>query len=76
MSWRNYQHKLNEYDALDFDDLLVKTVELLGVEEVQASYYKEISYILVDEFHDVNSVQYQSAPAALRATETEFDGCR
>ena len=53
-----YQHKLNEYDALDFDDLLVKTVELLGVEEVQASYYKEISYILVDEFHDVNSVQY------------------
>ena len=54
----HYQHKLNEYDALDFDDLLLKTVELLGVEEVQEAYHKEISYILVDEFHDVNRVQY------------------
>ena len=54
----NYQHKLNEYDALDFDDLLLKTVELLGVEEVKEAYHKEISYILVDEFHDVNRVQY------------------
>ncbi len=54
----NYQHKLNEYDALDFDDLLLKTVELLGVEEVKEAYHQEISYILVDEFHDVNRVQY------------------
>ena len=54
----SYQHKLNEYDALDFDDLLLKTVELLGVEEVKEAYHQEISYILVDEFHDVNRVQY------------------
>ena len=54
----HYQHKLNEYDALDFDDLLLKTVELLGVEEVKKAYHTEISYILVDEFHDVNRVQY------------------
>ena len=54
-----YQRKLEEYDALDFDDLLLKTVELLGVEEVQEAYHQEISYILVDEFHDVNRVQYQ-----------------
>ena len=54
----NYQHKLDEYDALDFDDLLLKTVELLGVEEVKEAYHKDISYILVDEFHDVNRVQY------------------
>ena len=53
-----YQHKLDEYDALDFDDLLLKTVELLGVEEVKEAYHQEISYILVDEFHDVNRVQY------------------
>ena len=56
---QTYQHKLDRYDALDFDDLLLKTVELLGVEEVQKAYHKEISYILVDEFHDVNRVQYQ-----------------
>ena len=54
----NYQHKLNEYDALDFDDLLLRTVELLGVAEVKEAYHQEISYILVDEFHDVNRVQY------------------
>lgn len=54
----NYQHKLDEYDALDFDDLLLRTVELLGVEEVKDAYHQEISYILVDEFHDVNRVQY------------------
>ena len=53
-----YQHKLDAYDALDFDDLQLKTVELLDVEEVQEAYHQEISYILVDEFHDVNRVQY------------------
>ena len=56
---RTYENKLAEYDALDFDDLLVKTVELLRIEEVKEAYHQEISYILVDEFHDVNSVQYQ-----------------
>ncbi len=55
---QTYQHKLDKYDALDFDDLLLKTVELLGVEEVKEAYHQEISYILVDEFHDVNRVQY------------------
>ena len=54
-----YQHKLTEYNALDFDDLLVKTVEIFEQEsEVQNDYHKNISYILVDEYHDVNSVQY------------------
>ncbi len=57
---QTYQEKLDAYDALDFDDLLVKTVELLGhVEDVRDAYRKEISYVLVDEYHDVNSVQYR-----------------
>ena len=56
---RSYQDKLAEYDALDFDDLLVKTIELFEqVEDVQKDYHKTITHILVDEFHDVNSVQY------------------
>ena len=55
-----YQEKLDEYDALDFDDLLVKAVELLErVEEVQEVYHKEVTYVLVDEYHDVNNVQYR-----------------
>ena len=56
---RNYQDRLAAYDALDFDDLLVKTVEVFEqVEDVQQDYHKAIVHILVDEFHDVNSVQY------------------
>ena len=56
---QTYQDKLDEYDALDFDDLIVKTVELLErVEDVREAYHKEISYLLVDEYHDVNNVQY------------------
>ena len=55
-----YENKLIEYNALDFDDLLVKTVELFNlVSEVQAEYQKNISHILVDEYHDVNSAQYE-----------------
>ncbi len=54
-----YQDKLTKYNALDFDDLLLKTVELFReVSEIQTDYHKNISYILVDEYHDVNSVQY------------------
>ncbi len=55
-----YQEKLDEYNALDFDDLLIKTVTLLEqTPEVQQEYHKSISYILVDEYHDVNRVQYR-----------------
>ncbi len=57
---RTYQDKLNIYDALDFDDLLVKTVELLEqAEGVREAYHREVSYVLVDEYHDVNNVQYR-----------------
>ena len=55
-----YHSKLNEYNALDFDDLLVKTVELFEeISEVQLAYHHNFSHILVDEYHDVNEVQYQ-----------------
>ena len=55
-----YENKLIEYNALDFDDLLAKTVELFNlVSEVQVEYHKNISHILVDEYHDVNSAQYE-----------------
>lgn len=54
-----YQRKLTDYNALDFDDLLAKTFELFNqVSEVQIEYHKNISHILVDEYHDVNCAQY------------------
>lgn len=59
-AFNSYQSKLKEYNALDFDDLLVKTVELFEkISEVQKEYHSNISHILVDEYHDVNEVQYQ-----------------
>ena len=59
-AFKTYQSKLAEYNALDFDDLLTKTVELFKqTPEVQQIYHKEISHILVDEYHDVNKVQYR-----------------
>ena len=59
-AFTTYQHKLAEYNALDFDDLLIKTVTLFEqVSEVQQEYHQQISHILVDEYHDVNRVQYR-----------------
>ena len=55
-----YQKKLTDYNALDFDDLLGKTVALFNqVSDVQIEYHKSISHILVDEYHDVNCAQYE-----------------
>ncbi|MBO7219398.1 MAG: UvrD-helicase domain-containing protein, partial [Clostridia bacterium] len=54
-----YQEELKNCNALDFDDLLVKTLELLlNSEEVCSYYQNKFKYILVDEFQDTNVVQY------------------
>ena len=59
-AFKTYQNKLVEYNALDFDDLLLKTVALFEqAPEVQQEYHQTISHILVDEYHDVNNVQYR-----------------
>ena len=65
-----YQNKLTEYNALDFDDLLIKTVALFEqTPEVQQEYHQTISHILVDEYHDVNSVQYRLLQLLCAASE-------
>ena len=54
-----YQSKLQENNALDFDDLLMLTVELLTKnEELRTKYQKKFHYILVDEYQDTNGAQY------------------
>lgn len=54
-----YQKKMKKYNALDFDDLLIKTVELLRQEKTILDYYqKKFKYIFVDEYQDTNKVQY------------------
>ncbi|ETP73443.1 DNA/RNA helicase, superfamily I [Lachnospiraceae bacterium JC7] len=54
-----YEKKLHQNDALDFDDLLLKTVELLDTEPEVLEYYQErFKYILVDEYQDTNDIQF------------------
>ncbi|MCT4542370.1 MAG: DNA helicase PcrA [Vallitalea sp.] len=54
-----YQERLKKNNALDFDDLLVKTVELFKLCPDVLSYYQEkFKYIMVDEYQDTNHVQY------------------
>ncbi len=57
---RDYQSKLEKNNALDFDDLLTKTVELFERNKEVLDYYAQrFEYILVDEFQDTNLVQYK-----------------
>ncbi|MFN2491505.1 MAG: ATP-dependent helicase [Pyrinomonadaceae bacterium] len=57
--YKTYVERLNANNALDFDDLLIKTVRLLrNVPEVREKYNNKFRYILVDEYQDTNSLQF------------------
>lgn len=54
-----YEKALKENGALDFDDLLIKTVQLFKeVPEVLANWQKKLTHIFVDEWQDTNKIQY------------------
>lgn len=58
--YREYQAALRKNNALDFDDLIVKTVELFEKCGAVLEYYQErFKYIMVDEYQDTNTVQFQ-----------------
>ncbi|MDP6371771.1 MAG: UvrD-helicase domain-containing protein [Vicinamibacterales bacterium] len=57
--YTRYARALGEAGALDFDDLLLKTVELFDVSErVRTKYAEQFRYVLVDEYQDTNRPQY------------------
>lgn len=57
--YRKYQDKLRKNNALDFDDLIMKTVQLFQSNPTILRYYQnKFKYILVDEFQDTNMAQY------------------
>ena len=57
--YAEYQHRLAMANAVDFDDLIVRTVELLRGCPMVAEYYRhKFRYILVDEYQDTNHAQY------------------
>ena len=58
--YREYQETLKKNNALDFDDIIVKTVELFkSCPEVLDSYQERFRYIMVDEYQDTNTAQFQ-----------------
>ncbi|MEG0371223.1 MAG: DNA helicase PcrA [Clostridium sp.] len=58
--YEKYQKKLENNNALDFDDIIMKTVQLLDTNEDILSYYhRKFNYILVDEYQDTNGAQYK-----------------
>ena len=58
--YREYQQALKQNNALDFDDLIMKTVELFKLDkEVLASYQDRFRYIMVDEYQDTNTAQFE-----------------
>lgn len=59
-AYREYQETLRKNNAMDFDDLIMKTVELFKTDqEVLASYQKRFKYIMVDEYQDTNTAQFE-----------------
>ena len=58
--YREYERQLHANNALDFDDLLLKTVQLFQTQpDVLESYQERFRYIMVDEYQDTNTVQFK-----------------
>src|SRR5436190_4940754 len=57
--YRMYQKRLREFDAMDFDDLIGKYVELLEKhDDVRAELHSRFQHLLIDEYQDTNRAQY------------------
>jgi DNA helicase-2/ATP-dependent DNA helicase PcrA len=58
--WRRYEAALAQEEGYDFDDLLLRSVQLLKKHiDVREIYQRKFTHILVDEYQDINSVQYE-----------------
>lgn len=57
--WRAYSNKLKQNNAVDFDDLLTKTVELLSIQQVRDRINQKYKWVLVDEYQDTNKAQFE-----------------
>lgn len=57
--FKMYEERLNRANALDFDDLMIKTVKLLRISrEIRDKYNERFKYILIDEYQDTNALQF------------------
>jgi DNA helicase-2/ATP-dependent DNA helicase PcrA len=58
-AYKIYEVKMMENNALDFDDILFKTLQLLKNPNILEYYQEKYKYIMVDEYQDTNLVQYE-----------------
>ena len=57
--YAEYERRLREANALDFDDIILQTVRLLqNFPEVRSYYQRKFRYVLIDEYQDTNNLQY------------------
>lgn len=58
--YRLYEEKLQNNNAFDFDDLIIKVIELLNSDSLVRKYYQNrFRYVFVDEYQDTNNIQYE-----------------
>ncbi len=58
--WEKYEASLKKEGALDFDDLLLKSVQVLKEHlEIRHAYHNRFKYVMIDEYQDTNEVQYE-----------------
>ena len=58
--YAEYERRLRESNSLDFDDLIVRTIDLLEKDKaIREKYQRKFEYVLVDEYQDVNIAQYR-----------------
>lgn len=72
-AYRYYQEKLKFFNAIDFDDILFLTLKLFrGFPEVAKAYSEKFNYIMVDEYQDTNTLQFE---LILHLTSTHKNLC-
>lgn len=57
--YTKYEQKLSRNNAMDFDDILIKTLSLLKIPQVLEYYQEKYKYLMVDEYQDTNAPQYE-----------------
>ncbi len=72
-AWPIYKKRMDDLGALDFDDLILRTLELfIANQEVREAYQERFKHILVDEYQDTNPVQYKLITALANKERNVF----
>ncbi len=58
-AYKIYEKKLRQNNAMDFDDILIKTLQILKIPKILEIYQERYKYLMVDEYQDTNMPQYE-----------------